>query len=332
MEWRATGGTVSDDGLYTAGSATGTWAVTVTSAGLTESAVVRIVASTPEEVRVPTSIVVSPEAVNLDPADVQRFTAEIRDQHGEVMDAEIAWEATGGTIDATGLYTAGSLPGAYMVSAHSGALSATASITIEQDPLPAPPPPPSTEVEMLGAWGCSQVTHEWQAFSRNPAPFGTWDRFNYGGGALADWHDALSGQADKDYWGIFQDAAGRHSGTTDVYAEICIRATNASLFSEAEFQRMAEEVFRELRTRVAPDVRIWVTGMADWEGEVCSLAGPEGAEIAARMAGHVASLGLAERGPSLDPWTRAELESDLCHPNDQGEDRAAAEIVDFFVD
>lgn len=331
VEWRATGGTVSSDGLYTAGSTAGMYAVTATSEGVSASAVVRIVPADDDsqQARQPASITLTPEVVELDPGGVQRFTAEIRDQLGELMDTAVTWEATGGTIDGTGLYTAGSLPGTYQVSAHSEDLSAIADVTIRQPP---PPPSPGTDVETLGAWGCSQVTHEWRSFSRNPAPFGTWEGFDYGGGALEDWHAALSGQGGVDYWRVFQEVASRHSETTDIYAEICIRASSALQFSEAEFQQMAEDVFREIRNLVAADVRVWVTGMADWEGEVCSLAGPEGAEIASRVADHVASLGLAERGPTLTPWTSSELESDLCHPNDRGEDRAAAEIVDFFVD
>lgn len=91
-------------------------------------------------------------------------------------------------------------------------------------------------------------------------------------------------------------------------------------------------LFREMRKRAGPEVRVWATGMADWQERICPLAGPDGARYAARLADHVVSLGLASRGPTLRPWRPDELEADGCHPNNAGEDRAARELVDFFTD
>ena len=265
---------------------------------------------------------VSPEVAVLRPGQSQAFEAVVRDRQGRVVEATVEWQADGGTIDDQGVYTAGPVVGDYGVVAWRENLSAAAVVTIAESE-----PPPPTDVVMLGAWGCSQVTHEWNAFTRHAAPFSVWMGFNWGGADLKDWHEDL---AIGRHWPEFSRLLSENPVTSDVYAEICVRDDDG--LEEAEHREIADAVFREMRQRAGPGVRIWVTGMADWQEESCSTAGPEGAEIAARMADHVASLGLASRGPTLTPWKPDELESDRCHPNDQGEDRAALEIVDFFTD
>ncbi|MGH7549155.1 MAG: hypothetical protein ACREK3_00170, partial [Gemmatimonadota bacterium] len=250
VQWQATGGTITPDGLYTAGSSVGTYDVIARNGRLSASATVRIVeaGNGPDNARVETSITVNPGSVELEPGGAQLFTAQVRDQNGEPMDTAVTWEAEGGTITATGLYTAGNQPGSYQVSAQSEDLSATASIVIDQ-PSPPPPPPsppsppppsPGTDVEMLGAWGCSQVTNEWRAFDRHPAPFGTWSGFNWGGAELEVWHTAL-GNPNGGNWADFQAMVDLYPETTDLYAEICI--SDPFLFSEASLQQMAEDVF-----------------------------------------------------------------------------------------
>ncbi|MGH7965948.1 MAG: hypothetical protein ACRERD_29715, partial [Candidatus Binatia bacterium] len=149
---------------------------------------------------------------------------------------------------------------------------------------------------------------------------------NWGGASLENWHRALANPFGG-HWADFQAVADRHPGTTDLYAEICVERTS---LSEASYQRMAEEVFREMRQRLGPGVRIWATGMANGDGKRCRRKVGVSAQIAARLADHVVALGLAKRGPRLTSWQPWETEGG-CHPNDTGEDRAAAEIVDFFT-
>ena len=276
--------------------------------------------ATQEPNRVPSTIQMRPLSVVLAPGGSQQFEARVLDQNGLRMDVPIQWEAIGGTIDQSGRYTAGPLPGDFGVRARSGDLVVSAEISIVDTP------PGSGDIA-LGAWGCSQVTHEWRGFSRRPPPFATWSGFNYGGGALTDWQADLTGPGR--FWDMFRQQLASHPRTTDVYAEICIRASEVR--AGTPFARMGEEVFREIRRLVGPEVKVWATGMVDWEGEVCQLAGPQGAEVAGRVADHVVAIGLARRGPTLPPWKPFELQSDLCHPNDAGEDRASRQIAEFIL-
>lgn len=89
------------------------------------------------EVAAPTSplasIVVTP-VVALAIPTTQQFVAVGRDSSGTVMSISPSWsvEAGGGTIDETGLFRAGSAPGAFTstVKATSGAIWGTASVKV----------------------------------------------------------------------------------------------------------------------------------------------------------------------------------------------------------
>ena len=76
-----------------------------------------------------TSITVSPGAATLEVNDTQRFRAQAFDQNGDPLDADVRWTATGGIIDAAGLYTATSA-GEFVVTASAGEVSQTATVTV----------------------------------------------------------------------------------------------------------------------------------------------------------------------------------------------------------
>ena len=66
------------------------------------------------------SIVVLPGTADLEPSQTTRFFADVRDEDGRPLPANVTWEATGGTIDANGIYVAGSADGDFEVRAKSG--------------------------------------------------------------------------------------------------------------------------------------------------------------------------------------------------------------------
>jgi uncharacterized repeat protein (TIGR02543 family) len=82
----------------------------------------------------PTSIVVSPASATIGISATQQFIAAERDQFGTNLTAQPAftWSVSGGgTINTSGLFTAGTtLGGPYTVTAQSGSLSNTASVTV----------------------------------------------------------------------------------------------------------------------------------------------------------------------------------------------------------
>jgi hypothetical protein len=75
-----------------------------------------------------TSIAVTPAPVTLSVGATQQFTATGKDQYGNVMAFTPTWNATGGTISTSGLYTAGAAIGTFSVSAQSGAVVSNVSV------------------------------------------------------------------------------------------------------------------------------------------------------------------------------------------------------------
>ncbi len=86
----------------------------------------------------PTSIVVSPSSATVNTSASQQFTASARDQFGTNLATQptFAWAVSGGgSIGASGLFTAGSSAGGpFVVTATGGALSGTASVTVSSTP------------------------------------------------------------------------------------------------------------------------------------------------------------------------------------------------------
>jgi hypothetical protein len=125
------GGTINSSGLFTAGDSAGTFANTVvaTSGSATASSSVTVDAG------LLSSITVSPSTATLHAGGTQQFTAVGKDAHGNVVSiADRTWSiaAAGGTIDTSGLFTAGTTTGTFAntVTATSGSVSGTGSVTV----------------------------------------------------------------------------------------------------------------------------------------------------------------------------------------------------------
>jgi hypothetical protein len=85
-----------------------------------------------------TSIVVSPTSATVNPSGTQQFTATARDQFATSLTTQptFTWSVSGGgTISSSGLFTAGTTAGGpYTVTAQSGGVSGTASVTVSSTP------------------------------------------------------------------------------------------------------------------------------------------------------------------------------------------------------
>jgi len=138
VEWTATGGSITPEGIYTAGSTLGHFRAVARLAGstLTDTAKVTI-QSAPKLV----AVKVTPETGTLAPGVAQDFSAVGLMDDATTALVSVTWAATGGTVSATGLYTAGATAGAYRVIATEtgGTLADTAAITVT-------PPGPTTLV------------------------------------------------------------------------------------------------------------------------------------------------------------------------------------------
>lgn len=80
-----------------------------------------------------TTMSVTPATVSLATGAQQQFTAEIYDQFHNALTTQptITWTAAGGTITTGGLFTAGSAPGSFTVTAKSGSLTANCAVTVQ---------------------------------------------------------------------------------------------------------------------------------------------------------------------------------------------------------
>jgi hypothetical protein len=88
-----------------------------------------------------TTITVSPATASVPAGGTQQYTAAGYDQYGQPIAASYAWSVSGGgTISAGGLFTAGSTAGGpYTVTATSGSVTGTASVTVTDFSLSASP-------------------------------------------------------------------------------------------------------------------------------------------------------------------------------------------------
>jgi hypothetical protein len=98
-------------------------------------------------------ITIVPAVVTIGPGRAQHFVVAAVDRSGRPVSVTLVWSATGGTITAAGLYTAGSFPGTYRViaMASGSSLADTATVTVG-NVAPASNPGPAN-----GPSGCHLV-------------------------------------------------------------------------------------------------------------------------------------------------------------------------------
>jgi hypothetical protein len=128
--WSATGGTISDAGVFTAPAARGTYRVIARwpKHDRSDTAVVTVVppASPPVAPPVPppapalTSLLIAPDSMWMTQLDTMVLAAVGRDAAGDSVVPTVSWSATGGTVDSGGQFVAGLTVGDYVVTARSG--------------------------------------------------------------------------------------------------------------------------------------------------------------------------------------------------------------------
>lgn len=132
VTWSATGGTITNGGLYVAPNAAGTFWVTAAHTGGTLRDSAQVTVSAPPQL---VGVQVTPDSVSLASGASQTFTAVgVYDQGGTAA-VPVAWSATGGTINASGVYTAGGTGGTFRVIA-AGSGFADTSVVVVQAPAP----------------------------------------------------------------------------------------------------------------------------------------------------------------------------------------------------
>jgi hypothetical protein len=134
VNWSANGGFIDAGGNYVAGDTAGTYRVTAINTAGTLADTVTVTISAPPAPPPPTpvlaKVVLRPASVTLAPGTKKQFASFGRMSTGDSVAIDVQFNATGGTITAGGLYTAGTAPGSFRVVATSGVLADTSAVTI----------------------------------------------------------------------------------------------------------------------------------------------------------------------------------------------------------
>jgi uncharacterized protein YjdB len=146
VTWSASGGSVSQAGLFTGGASAATITVTATSnADKSKSASATVTLGLPTI----TSISISPASTSVSTSGKATFTATVK---GTATDTSVTWSAAKGTISSSGAYVAPSSATTDTVTATSNAdhsKTATATVAVNA----AAPPPPANGAAFPGAQG-----------------------------------------------------------------------------------------------------------------------------------------------------------------------------------
>ena len=161
VTWSATGGSIDAGGVFLAGEEEGSYRVIATNTRGTHADTVQVrirrgetpdtTDGTPEPNPTPAiaKVVLKPATVILATRATHQFAAFGRKASGDSVAVDVTFQANGGTITETGLFTAGSTAGSYQVIATSSELADTALVTLAPSsggggptPLPEPNPTP----------------------------------------------------------------------------------------------------------------------------------------------------------------------------------------------
>jgi hypothetical protein len=148
------GGTISQTGLFTAGTTPGTTVIRVTCSGINVDVTVTVVAGPAA------SIVVAPDTT-LQVGATAQFRAVVKDALGNVLTVTPVWSTVNppGTIIATtGLFTAGNTTGSFPNSVKACVGTTTLCDQANVIVIAAPPPPPLGSLSGVGILAGSTVT------------------------------------------------------------------------------------------------------------------------------------------------------------------------------
>ncbi len=210
----AGGGSITSSGLFTAGTTTGTFASTVkaTAGSISGSATV-IVTVGPLA-----SITLTPNPVTIGVSTTQQYVAVGKDAGGNVVAITPTWAvvAGGGSINSTGLFTAGSVAGTFTntIQASSGGISATATVIEAAGALAtiAVTPNPVT----LNAGGSQQFTAVGRDAGGNVVPITPVWTVAAGGGTINATGVFTAGAVPGTYTNTVTATSGALSGTATV--------------------------------------------------------------------------------------------------------------------
>jgi len=159
--WSASGGTITSGGLYAADTIDGTYQVTATAqvaatapAAATATNTTTSGSSTVKNRGPLTKVILTPVTAAVLAGGTLQYAAYGRRKNGDSTSVSVVYAASGGTITAAGLYTAGQTAGPYHVAAtqsSGGTLTDTAAVTITNTPVASVTVSPTTASLQAGA-------------------------------------------------------------------------------------------------------------------------------------------------------------------------------------
>ena len=216
VDFSATGGAITSTGLFTAGIVAGSFDVVATEHGgaLADTATVTVTVAGPP---VLAAVILTPSSATVDTGKTQKFAAFGRMSNGDSAAIPVTYSATGGTISASGTYTAGTTAGSYQVIATdtSGVLADTSAVTVTA----AGPPTlaqvilnPGAAVLTLGG------TQQFAAYGKTGAGDSIAVAVNYSatGGTITAAGLYTAGQTAGSFQVIAVDTSGKYADTAAV--------------------------------------------------------------------------------------------------------------------
>ncbi len=144
--WSASVGSITTDGMYTADTSAADAIITATLTGSSLSATGHV------HKRRVVQVVLNPDAITLATGGSRQFSAYGIRNTGDSVSVNVTYSATGGVVTGGGLYTAGTVPGAYRVIAAlaNGSLADTSAVTIVLAPVATVAVSPATATTFVG--------------------------------------------------------------------------------------------------------------------------------------------------------------------------------------
>jgi hypothetical protein len=258
VTWSATGGTISPSGMYTAGTAAGTFRVIASAGSKADTSAVTISASAPTL----TVLDLSPSSASLQTGGTRQFSVTGTWSDGSTTTPSVTWAATGGTISSSGMYTAGSSAGTFRVIAKqlNGAKADTAAITLTTPPTltavsvtPATASVATTKTQQFSATavysngGQTAASVAWTATGGTVSSAGLYTAGTSSGTFRVIGRETVSGKADTSFVTV--------SGATPTLTGILVSPSSVSMMTGGQQQFSATALFSDATT--SPAVVTW---------------------------------------------------------------------------
>ena len=216
VDFSATGGAVTTTGLFTAGTAAGSFEVVATEHGgtLADTATVTVTVAGPP---VLAAVIITPSSATVVAGAQQQFGAYGRLSNGDSSAIPVKYSATGGTISSSGTYTAGTTVGSFRVIAKdtSGVFADTAAVTVTAAGSP-------NLAQVILNPGSAVVTpggtQQFAAYGKTGAGDSIAVQVNYSatGGTITAVGLYTAGQATGSFQVIAVDTSGKYADTAAV--------------------------------------------------------------------------------------------------------------------